>query len=95
MLDYFKELTGNSKHKPFECVGSVDEVNLAVSLALRRMENTGEKLPLLFRWYKESGLYIPNTIDERLYVRLNSYDNQNLLPVKFEKILKQEMERLL
>ena len=39
--DYFTELIGRSEHKPFECVGSIDEVNLAY--------NTENLLPEEFR----------------------------------------------
>ena len=95
MLDYFIELIGQSEHKPFECVGSIDEINLAVSLAIRNYEKNGTELPLLFKEYKNRGLYIPETIDERNDLCCKSYETQNLLPEKFEKILKSEMERLL
>lgn len=95
MLRYFVELIGKSEHKPFECVGSIDEVNLAVNLAILRYERCGVTLPLLFEEYKKMGLYSPEaTVEkEREYCRL--YNEQNLLPESFERILKNEMERLL
>ncbi len=36
MLQFFNELTGHAETKPFECVGTVDEVNIALSLAIER-----------------------------------------------------------
>ena len=36
LLNYFKELTGESEVKPFECVGTVDEVNMALCEAIRK-----------------------------------------------------------
>ncbi len=95
MLEYFIELIGQSDHKPFECVGSIDEVNLAVSLAIRRMNADGEKLPLLFREYTERGLYDISTIDSRNEMCCKSFNNENLLPEQFRNILIKEMERLL
>ena len=95
MLDYFIELAGQSEHKPFECVGSIDEVNLAVSLAVRRLENAGDPLPLLFEEYKKRGLYHPETLDERNAACCRSYNIENLLPESFRAILTKEMERLL
>lgn len=95
MTDYFFELIGQSEHKPFECVGSIDEVNLAVSLAIRNAENNGEELPLLFKKYKDAGLYHPDNIDAVNASYCGRYSNENLLPSKFETILKKEMERLL
>jgi len=95
MKEYFVELIGQSLHKPFECVGSIDEVNLAVSLAIRKLEQQGEKLPLLFEEYKSRGLYRPETIDGINKEYCGSFNEQNLLPAEFAKILKNEMERLL
>lgn len=95
MLEYFIELIGQSEHKPFECVGSIDEVNLAVSLAIRRLEAGGEKLPLLFEEYKNRGLYHPETIDRINSECCGSFNEQNLLPEEFRAILTKEMERLL
>ena len=95
MLGYFTELIGKSEHKPFECVGSIDEVNLAVSLAVRELEKNGQPLPLLFEEYKKSGLYQPETIDMKNDSCCKSFNSQNLLPEEFENILTKEMERLL
>lgn len=95
MLTYFEQLIGQTEHKPFECVGSIDEVNLAVSLAVRNYENSGEELPLLFRDYINRGLYRPELIDAKLSEYRSSYNKENLLPPEFEAVLKNEMERLL
>lgn len=95
MLEYFIELIGQSEHKPFECVGSIDEVNLAVSLAIRKLEANGEALPLLFREYKDRGLYCPETIDYLNKECCGSFNEQNLLPDEFKTILRKEMENLL
>ena len=95
MMEYFIELIGQSEHKPFECVGSIDEVNLAVSLAVRRLEQEGAELPLLFREYKKRGLYHPEHIDTLNAECCGSFNEQNLLPDEFKTILTKEMERLL
>ena len=95
MLGYFKELIGRSEHKPFECVGSIDEVNLAVSLAIRRLEAAGEKLPLLFDEYKKLGMYSADNLDSRNDSFCTYFDEKNLLPDEFQAILIKEMERLL
>lgn len=95
MADYFTELTGQSDHKPFECVGSIDEVNLSASLTIRRMEAEGEKLPLLFEKYRSSGLYRPELLDAQNAEACSAFNGDNLLPDEFRAILKNEMERLL
>lgn len=49
LLKYFRELTGIDKVKPFECVGTRDEVNEAINLTIQKY---GEKeLPVLLREY--------------------------------------------
>ncbi|MDE5558056.1 MAG: hypothetical protein K2J32_10285 [Ruminococcus sp.] len=93
MTEYFTELIGKSAHKPFECVGSVDEVNLAVSLAIRK--RNGGKLPLLFERYKEQGFYNPANLDEKNNEYCKYFSSENLLPESFREILLNEMERLL
>ncbi|WP_303790792.1 hypothetical protein [Ruminococcus flavefaciens] len=95
MLSYFIELIGQSEHKPFECVGSIGEVNLAVSLTVRKLEDNGEELPFLLREYKKRGLYCPETIDALNYDYCTSFNEENLLPDEFKTILRKEMENLL
>ena len=95
MLDYFIELIGQSEHKPFECVGSINEVNLAVTLSILKAEKNGEKLPLLMEKYKETGLYEPESADEKNHDICVLYNNDNRLPEEFRSILTKEMERLL
>lgn len=95
MIDYFVELAGMSDHKPFECVGSIDEVRLAVSLAVRRLKNDGQKLPMMFEKFIQLGLYNPDEIDRLNEACCSSYNEQNLLPDEFVTILKNEMRHLL
>ncbi len=95
MENYFIELIGRSEHKPFECVGSIDEVNLAISLAIKQILREKGKLPLLFEKYLEQGLYDPESLVQRNEKYCSGFSEDNLLPEKFEKILTKEMERLL
>ncbi len=95
MENYFIELIGKSEHKPFECVGSIDEVNLAVSLAIKRMKENDEPLPKLFEKYVDMGLYIPETLENKNRICCESFNEQNLLPDEFKTVLIKEMERLL
>lgn len=95
MENYFMELIGRSEHKPFECVGSIDEVNLAVSLAIQRILAENGELPLLFEKYLEQGLYDSESLAERNEKYCRGFSEKNLLPVEFKNILIKEMERLL
>ena len=57
MAPVLQELCGALPNKPFECVGSRKEVNIALCQAIARAERTGEALPLLIAQYKASPLY--------------------------------------
>ncbi len=53
---YFDELTGISEYKPFECVGTVEEVNVALCIAIEKYYDIQEK-PVLIKHYMESEKY--------------------------------------
>ena len=84
----FEKLTGIQEEKPFECVGSRDEVNAAVCLAIERMEAEGEPLPALFSWYQKQPLYASCFPGRHAYERY--YDPAHLLPEEFLHILADE-----
>ncbi|MBE6836710.1 MAG: hypothetical protein E7509_01745 [Ruminococcus sp.] len=88
MEEYFTQLIGISDEKPFECVGSRDEINTAITMAISRLEEKGEKLPYLYELYKNTELYAefknkPNAFD-------GYYNEENLLPEKWKKLLLRE-----
>lgn len=88
MLDTMKQLIGLSPEKPFECVGSRDEINTAICLAIAKLEQEGKELPKLLAYYKSEGLYQKNQGREDYYYTY--YDKQHLLPEEFDEILKKK-----
>ncbi len=50
-------LTGGSAEKPFECVGTLKEVNVALCALIDKHESAGVTLPLLLARYKNSEQY--------------------------------------
>lgn len=88
MEKYFSQLIGLEKEKPFECVGSRDEINASITLTIRDFEtgfNKGDKLPYLFEKYKEQGLYEANLSTCEQFI--DFCDDVNLIPEKFAKML--------
>ena len=83
-----EQLVGIQEEKPFECVGSRDEVNAAIALTIERMERDGEALPVLLRYYRQTDLYRTSACRDHGY--FTYYDDENLLPEPFEKVLRQE-----
>jgi len=52
LLESFKQLNGNSVIKPFECVGTIDEVNEALQYLLKRTDPV--EYPRLLKLYRKS-----------------------------------------
>lgn len=54
LLKTFIELTGNGETKPFDCVGTFDEVKFAISKTIKNLEDRNEELPYLLKYYKDN-----------------------------------------
>ena len=91
MTEDFRKLTGMEREKPFECVGSRDEVNAAISLTIDRMmgqEKDLKKLPGLFRYYVLNGLHRENDPASGRFFRY--FDEENLLPERYLELVRRE-----
>lgn len=75
----FVELCGYGDTKPFECVGTYEEIKFAISKTIEKLE--GKKLPYLLDYYNKNF----EKVDGNL---LSYYNENNNLPEEFEKILK-------
>lgn len=82
MLDYFLELLGKKETKPFECVGTIDEVNYVVNnLALRNDPS------YLIKYYKENYGIIKK--DKRV---IESINNEHNVPGELLKLVLGELK---
>ena len=81
LLDTFKELIGDAKTKPFECVGTIKEVRYALSLTINKLD----KLPYLLQYYKDNYEMITEPLE-------NHYNENNNLDEYFENILKENLK---
>ena len=86
LLNTFKELIGDAKTKPFECVGTTKEVRYSISYLINKLED--KDLPLLLKFYKDN--YELSDINEPL---LKEFNNENNLPQEFVSLLKEELKR--
>lgn len=89
MRDLFEQLTGIVDDKPFECVGTRDEVNVAVCMAIAKMKADRQPLPLLYEGYLSSSYY-PAYKDRK--VDMNAWNDENFLPEHYQEILKKRLE---
>lgn len=83
LLNTFIELCGYGKTKPFECVGTFNEVNYAITKTIENLN--GSELPYLLKYYKENYKF---EITKELETE---YNENNNLPKEFEKILKEKL----
>lgn len=86
LLDIFIMLTGNGENKPFECVGTYEEVNYAISITIKKLEENNNILPFLLKYYKEHFKFADITIDIT-----KRFNRENSLPKEFEEILEKEI----
>lgn len=90
MQQYFDQLIGLSEEKPFECVGSRDEINAAITLTIRDYPEDKE-LPYLLQYYRGLGLYESTLpVCENYF---HYYDHENLLPKHFETVFVEELKK--
>lgn len=85
LRDDFTKLIGMVPEKPFECVGSRDEINFALCEAVKKYE----KLPLLLDFYTTTDVY--RAYKDKVNPYNDFYETTNLLPDKFEKMLKKAL----
>lgn len=79
LLNIFIELLGYSDKKPFECIGTYQEVRLAVSLTITKRK---EELPYLLKYYQNN---YPLELNDEM---LTSFNEENNLDEHFVKIVK-------
>lgn len=78
----FDELTGLATEKPFECVGTTEEVNAALQRVIKSM--AGMHLPALLRYYKQAMTPVERQIEHLL----DDFNSQHFLNPTFEKLLR-------
>lgn len=86
LLETFQELLGYKETKPWECVGTYEEVRYAVSLLIKKLKN--QKLPYLLEYYKNN---YPLYLEEKFETK---YNNKNNLDEHFEKIIKEAIKNV-
>ncbi len=86
LLKTFLELTGNSEIKPFDCVGTFEEVNFAISKTIQNIENENKRLPCLLEYYKNNYTLIDTTNDITIL-----YNNENNLNKEQNDMLRKEV----
>jgi hypothetical protein len=85
LLPVLNELTGISQTKPFDCIGTIDEVNAALVNLIRKLPDT--ELPTLLREYKASEAYARYQQTDYQSM-LGTFNPEHFLPVEYEDLLR-------
>ena len=83
-LEEFKELLGYSKNKPFECVGTYEEVRYACSKTIKKLQQNKKALPYLLQFYVDNYQLFENEL-------LTYFNNENNIPNKYIDKIKKEL----
>lgn len=86
LLNTFIELTGNGDVKPFDCVGTFEEVNYAISKTIVNLESESNQLPFLLQYYKDNFGLADTSVD---ITKL--YNNENNLTESQNEMLRKEV----
>ena len=84
---YFEQLIGLHEQKPFECVGSVDEINFAMCLAIRKRQERGDALPHLLQYYLTTPAYDRYRDSPNIYA--DYFDEVNLIPEDMKRCVRE------
>jgi UDP-N-acetyl-alpha-D-muramoyl-L-alanyl-L-glutamate epimerase len=85
MIPVLNELTGISLTKPFDCIGTIDEVNAVLVYLTGKLPDSD--LPALLKEYKVSDAY--TRYQQFDYTSLlDSFNPEHFLPVEYENLLR-------
>lgn len=87
LLDVFLDLCGYGKNKPFECVGTYNEINFAITKLILKLEAKDIKLPYMLKYYKENYKLADTSND-----LTKQYCEENNLPEECANILRKKIE---
>lgn len=88
LLNTFIELCGYGRNKPFECVGTYEEINFAISKTITKLEKENKELPYMLKFYKENYKLV-DTSNNHL---LKQFNKENNLPKEFEELLQNKIK---
>ena len=86
LLPVFQELCGLTAEKPFECVGTIDEVCLALIQTLKQYDT----LPFLLKYFTNTPLY-EQYRDMDFENQMQTLDAQHFLPEEKMKLIKSKI----
>ena len=92
LIPILRELCGETPEKPFECVGSREEICAAMVLGIQRRNQKGQPLPALLRYFMTTAAF--SAAQQQPVRYFDYYQQQNLLPPAFAERMRKETKAL-
>lgn len=89
MRQLFQQLTGILDDKPFECVGTREEVNTAIAMSIRAHEAQNKPLSKLYEEYKQTSYY---TYYQNATIDYEDLNETNLVPEEYMELVRNAMK---
>lgn len=84
LLYTFNQLIGIESVKPFDCVGTREEVNASLQMTIEKYQESKLPLPYLLKYYSEK---IAKPVCDDAVSLLNHYNEENFLPKEHKELL--------
>jgi UDP-N-acetyl-alpha-D-muramoyl-L-alanyl-L-glutamate epimerase len=92
LLPLALQLTGREATKPFECVGTVEEVIVAFALSRERASQRGRNLPPLLEAVQRAVLCSEPNLDRRAAQILRAWDEEHTIPDSLAAYLRKTLQ---
>ena len=92
LIPMLQELCGMTEEKPFECVGSREEISEAMMLGISVREKKGKPVPALLAYFASTDVYAAAKENGSHY--FDYYQTEHLLPDVFEELMQKETAAL-
>lgn len=99
MEETFLELIGKGKNKPFDCVGTYEEIEYSLAVTLKNKIRNKQEIPRLLDMYYRKYFYndisiVNETITKGDRKLLLGYIDKNNVKNEFEKVLKDKLREI-
>jgi hypothetical protein len=87
-----RELLGFAEHKPFECVGTREEMRVALFLSIQQAKARYRTLPAVLRYVETEILPQHPNLPQRVMSIVRAWSDQHHLPLEYADLLKKRLE---
>ncbi len=90
-LPIIGELLGFAAHKPFECVGTKEEMLVALSLSIQQAKTRHSALPVVLRYVEEAIVPRQPDLSQRIERVLHAWSERHYVPPEYAELLRRHL----